>query len=382
MKNHEFLNGRVDLYAYGRTCYAFVTDEHRFIIYNTSIPKTVFKRDFTKVFAKTKCSFKSLITIRDAFYAGLSDGRIFSFVPNSYGTEYICTDSKVEGLPGYRNFKCDPSCEAVKLLGGNREVLTYLTTKNHVVFLEKSKNPTRFIVEESIDAFQMHSERNELLLATKEKGHICMLTLRLPEIVQSMRLELPKGRDWKIMAISEQGEVACFGNGSFIIHKHGSSQNSPFTIGNSYESSCSGEVCFAGKNRFVYCGEKKGEIATAVRKRDGWDKDWTLNRDEVGLGGLELEYNGSLITHLGYDGTKLVVRVKGYPINGEACKEPDQGLLTFDEVKDNKVTVGGIVVRHRKKKSSRKKRGKSRLPGLEQGRREKGEEGFCIDEAT
>jgi hypothetical protein len=234
----------------------------------------------------------------------------------------------------------------------------------------------------------MHSKRNELLLATKEDGHIYMHTLRSPNTMEIMMLELPEDnddldwelqedindRDWEIMAISEQGDVACFKDGYFIINKPGSSQNSPFTIGND-ENNWGGQTCFAGENRFVYCGEKYGEIATAVRKRDGWGDDWTLDAYEDKLA-FKLKHHHSLITDVGYDGTRLVVRVKGFPINGEACKEPDQGLLTCDEVEDHKVVVGRIVAKlsNGQVKSSRckkqgKKQGKSSHENQDKSRR-------------
>jgi hypothetical protein len=91
--------------------------------------------------------------------------------------------------------------------------------------------------------------------------------------------------------------------------------------------------------------ERNGEIATVVRNKDGWKEDWVLDADgfEEELE-LKVEYDGSSITHLGYDDTRLVVRIKSHPNlpDGKACKESDQGLFTF-QVEEDIVVVGIIV---------------------------------------
>ncbi|RAQ98559.1 hypothetical protein DDE82_009138 [Stemphylium lycopersici] len=135
-------NSSIVLSAYGRKYYAFVFAPSLVVIYSLEAEAVVYMESFAKFLKKTICPFTSLVTFRNNFYVGLSDGRIISFLHQEQGvkTEYKCIDSGDDGLPGYKHFKRDPSNNKIELLACRKDVLIYSTESNDLVLLKPSES--------------------------------------------------------------------------------------------------------------------------------------------------------------------------------------------------------------------------------------------------
>ncbi|XP_014550461.1 hypothetical protein COCVIDRAFT_21097 [Bipolaris victoriae FI3] len=335
--------------AFGKRYYAFIVAPSRVVIYRVSTKAIVFDKILTNRQETLTRRFTSLINFENGFYAGLSDGTIFSFIKGKKAkSKFKLISSKREKLGAYNNFEQDTSHRAITLLGCNADVLVYQTKNHEIVLLRQSNKPYTFPFKEPICKLIIDDKFKMLTFATQNEDSVFIHSI-MYDCLQKESNEFKIPEHFELVDLSKSGVIACHDEGDFIIwNPFADPMPEPFSIGT--PDSLPQFTCFAGEleEYFAYSDSKYPEIGIAAGElcaengQEEWERhkfaqhdmmqDWKVSKDH----NLQWEDNKSntTIRDIQSDGKNLIIRVQGRP-HEHRNKPMKECLLIFDLSKND-----------------------------------------------